>query len=430
MNRVYLQNKTLAMKLPALLALSLLAAPLMHAANTDLAASAVNQLGVDLHHRLAKSDANLCLSPLSIQIALAMTYAGADGETAAEMAKTLHYPKDNEPAVRESFQALVKGLDEARAKSQERASHSKQYGGPSEPIVFNLANRLFGQKGYAFRAPYLSELKDGYHSPFEELDFKTNTEASRKHINGWVEEETKKRIKDLIPSGALSPVTRLVLANALYLKAPWEKEFNDRATKPEPFHIHGKEPAEVPTMIQKAYYGYATENGYTAVTLPYSGGDLQFIILLPEKQTGLHDLEAKLTSAELAKCAKLEPREVILYLPKFKLESPSIALGEQLSALGMKTAFDQPRGSANFDKIAPRKPDDYLFISEVFHKTFIAVDEHGTEAAAATAVIMAAGSAFRPAQPPEIHVDHPFLFAIQHVPSGACLFIGRVTDPR
>jgi serpin B len=166
------------------------------------------------------------------------------------------------------------------------------------------------------------------------------------------------------------------------------------------------------------------------VAIPYNA-DLQFVVLLPDERNGLSAVEKKLTSAALTDFAKLERRKLDLYLPKFKFEPPTLNLGATLQALGMKTAFDQPAGSANFDRMAPRKPNDYLFISEVFHKTFIAVDEKGTEAAAATAVAMARATGMHnPTKPLEVKIDHPFLYAIQHVPSGTCLFLGRVTDPR
>jgi serpin B len=224
------------------------------------------------------------------------------------------------------------------------------------------------------------------------------------------------------------------LANALYLKAPWAKEFSENATKPEPFFVHGGTPSDVPMMRKTSdHFGYARREGFTVVSLPYAGDELQFVVLLPDEVNGLHSLESKLTGELLAQCAKLERRDVDLHLPKFKLQPPTIALAENFEALGMKTAFDKPAGSANFDKIAPRKPNDYLYISQVFHKTFIAVDEKGTEAAAATAVtMMAAAAALRSPPPPpiEVKVDRPFVYAIQHVPSGVCLFLGRVTDPR
>ena len=179
-------------------------------------------------------------------------------------------------------------------------------------------------------------------------------------------------------------------------------------------------------------FAYARREGFTVVSVPYAGDELQFVILLPDDVNGLRGLESKLSDDMLADCAKIEKRDVDLHLPKFKLEPPTITLAKQFEALGMKTAFDQPKGSANFDKIAPRTPNDYLYISQIFHKTFIAVDEKGTEAAAATAVAMLAGSALQSPPPPpiEVKVDRPFVYAIQHVPSAVCLFLGRVTDPR
>jgi serpin B len=168
------------------------------------------------------------------------------------------------------------------------------------------------------------------------------------------------------------------------------------------------------------------------VSLPYAGNDLQFLVLLPDEINGLHALESKLTGELLAQYAKLQARDVDLHLPKFKLQPPTVILAEKFEALGMKTAFDKPQGSANFDRMAPRKPNDYLYISQIFHKTFIAVDEKGTEAAAATAVAMMTGAALRSPPPPpiEVKIDRPFIYAIQHIPSGVCLFLGRVTDPR
>jgi serpin B len=174
----------------------------------------------------------------------------------------------------------------------------------------------------------------------------------------------------------------------------------------------------------------AKRDGFTAVSIPYIGRELQFLVLLPDKVNGLAALESKLTSTTLKECAKIEPRSMHLHLPKFKLEPPTVVLSSQLESLGMRTAFDQPPGSANFDRLAPRKPEDYLYISQVFHKTFISVDEKGTEAAAATAVAMRAGAAMRPDEPIEVKVDRPFFYAIRHIPSGACVFAGRVTDPR
>jgi len=399
------------------------------ATNFELAAKATNDLGVDLHRQLATGDENLCISPYSIQSALAMTFAGADGETRGEMARVLHFPNNGD--VPASFSALQHSLEEMSAKTAELVKESKKFGGPSEPITLNIANRLFAKKGYPFRDAFLSLVKQYFSGGFEPLDFTADPAAATQRINKWVADQTRDRIRDLIPGGALDKTTRLVLANALYLKAPWANEFSQNATQSEPFFVRGA-PVDVPMMRKTTNFGYARREGFTVVTLPYAGNDLQFVVLLPDDINGLRDLESKLSADVLAGCAKLEKRDVDLHLPKFKLAPPTVALKEKFEALGMKTAFDIPPGSANFDKIAPRKPNDYLYISNIFHKTFIALDEKGTEAAAATAVVMMARSALMSPPPPpvEVKIDRPFVYAIQHVPSGVCLFLGRVTDPR
>ena len=410
---------------------ALVAAMAGGATNFDLAANATNELAVDLHRQLATGDENLCISPYSIDSALAMTFAGADGETRTEMARVLHFPNDGKSPA--SFYALQNSLEQMSAKTAELVKESKKFGGPSEPITLNIANRLFAQKGYHFRQTYLSLVKQNFDGAFEPLDFVADPAAATQHINKWVADRTRDRIRDLIPGGALDNTTRLVLANGLYLKAPWANAFSQNATQPELFFVRGGGPVDVPMMRKTdKHFGYARHEGFTVVGLPYASDELQFVVLLPDDINGLRGLESKLSGDTLASCAKLEKRDVDLHLPKFKLEPPTITLAKQFEALGMKTAFDQPKGSANFDKIAPRTPEDYLYISQIFHKTFIALDEKGTEAAAATAVAMLAGSALRPAPPPpiEVKVDRPFAYAIQHVPSGVCLFLGRVTDPR
>ncbi len=367
------------------------------AASFELAAKATNDLGVDLHRQLATGDENLCISPYSIDSALAMTFPGADGDTRTEMARVLHFPNDaNMPA---SFSALQRSLEQMSAKTAELVTESKKFGGPSEPIILNIANRLFAQKGYHFREAFLSLVKQNFGGAFEPLDFVADPAAATQRINKWVADQTRDRIRDLIPGGALDKTTRLVLANALYLKAPWANEFSQNSTQPEPFFVRGA-PVDVPMMRKTdKNFGYARREGFTVVSVPYAGNELQFLVLLPDDIDGLRGLESKLSGDMLAGCAKLEKRDVDLHLPKFKLEPPTITLAKPFEALGMKTAFDQPKGSANFDKIAPRTPKDYLYISQIFHKTFIAVDEKGTEAAAATAVAMLAGHRFAVTSP-------------------------------
>jgi serpin B len=282
-----------------------------------------------------------------------------------------------------------------------------------------------------FRPAYLKLLKDNFDAPLEPLDFTKDPAGAANYINGWVAKQTRERIRNLIPPNALDKDTRLVLANAIYLKAPWAEEFKQNATQPAPFHLLGGQSADVPMMTRQDSFGYAKRDGFAAIGLPYAGSDLQFLVLLPDTAAGLPNLESKLTAELLMDCARLKGEEIILYLPKFKLEPPLFALRKTLETLGMESAFDVPQGSANFDAIAPRRPNDYLYISNVFHKTFIEVDEKGTEAAAATAVVMMRATAhFDQPRPMEVRIDRPFLFAIQHRPSGACLFLGRVTDPR
>lgn len=359
-----------------------------------------------------------------------MAYAGADGQTRDEMARVLHLNGDAEQVANE-FEGLQKSMDDLVKRSAAETAAMVRYGASNEPIQLDVANRLFGQKGYDFRAAFLDLLKTKYGAPFEALDFVTNSAGATKTINDWVEEQTKQKIRDLIPAGALDRHTRLVLVNALYFKAPWAEPFSESATTPQPFHPRGGAAVDVPTMSIHKRFGYARTNGLTIVSLPYRGGELQFLIILPDDVNGLAKAEAGLTAAQLESWARLPTRDVKLYLPKFKMQPPTLALRDALKSLGMKSAFDVPRGSANFDGIAPRRPDDCLYISDVFHKTFISVDEKGTEAAAATAVAMAAAMAIRrPPQPVEVRVDHPFIFAIQHCASGACLFLGHVVDPR
>src|SRR5262249_33086110 len=215
---------------------SALIAPMAHT-TTDFepAAKATNEFAVDLHRQLATGNDNLCVSPFSIESALGMTFAGADGETLIEMARVLHFSGDAS-AVAASFGSLQHSLEEMSARTAELAKKSREFGGPSEPITLNIANRLFAQKNYNFRQNFLSLVKQNYGAAFESLDFVADPKAATQHINKWVADQTRDKIRDLIPGDALNKLTRLVLANALYLKAPWADPFSERATQPEPFH--------------------------------------------------------------------------------------------------------------------------------------------------------------------------------------------------
>lgn len=249
-----------------------------------------------------------------------------------------------------------------------------------------------------------------------------------------MEDQTKEKIRNLVSPGGVTSDTRLVLVNALYLKAPWHTPFEKSATVPLPFHLSVGTTRDVPTMRRGGSLGYVHENGLTVVALDYLGRELRCLILLPDEGRAVDAAAAALTPADFTRWKKLAgdipPTRIVLHLPRFRIEGATLPLGLALRQLGMKSAFDEPLGNANFDRMARRRPDDYLKISEVFHQTFIALDEEGTEAAAATAVMSFAGSAVNPQKPIEVRVDRPFLFAIQHRASGACLFLGRITDPR
>ncbi|MDB6006391.1 MAG: Proteinase inhibitor serpin, partial [Prosthecobacter sp.] len=374
-------------------------------------------LGLELHRQMPK-EGNLCLSPYSIQSALAMTYLGASGVTQEEMARVLHLPADKQ-ALGESFSALKQALDGAAEASVKAVAESGKRGGPSEPITLRAANRLFGQTGYEFRQPFLAGVDKHFAAPMKLMDFTRDAAGATGEINDWVAKETRDRIRDLIPGDALTKDTRLVLVNALYFKAAWADEFSVRDTQSQPFHVNGsRRTVDVPTMGKVAHMRYYNGAGFQAVTLPYAGGRLHFLVIVPDSLSGIASVEAKLTPEHLLTCAKAESREVSLHLPKFKITPPTMQLGDVLKKMGMATAFDEPRGSADFDAMAPKRPDDYLCISKVFHKTFIEVDEKGTEAAAATAVaMMRVMSAMERSRPIELKVDRPFIFAIQHAES-------------
>lgn len=405
--------------------LAVLAEPAVASAAEFDVAAATNQSGLDLHRRLAadRAEGNLVISPYSIESALALVFAGAAGDTRAELERALRFPAD-ETSVQSAFARLRTNLDQL---TQEPAGSAGESG---RQIEWHAANRLFGQKGYAFLDPFLTRMRDGYAAPFEPLDFRGNPEQARLAINAWVEEQTRQKIRHLIPPGGVDARTRLALVNALYWKAQWETPFKTRLTHARPFHASASASHDVRMMRRTDFLRYAREDGFVVVALDYTAG-LQFLILLPDEGTSPAALEAKLTADHFARWAKLDKKaNVDLWLPKFRIEGATLALGPALRALGVRSAFDEPRGSANFERIAPRRPDDTLALAEVFHQTFIAVDETGTEAAAATGGMVLTTFAVTQEEAIAVHVDRPFLFAIQHRASGTCLFLGRISDPR
>jgi serpin B len=423
----------------------------VNAAGFD-AAAAVNDVGLDLFRQLAgaRPATNLVISPYSIESAMVLAHAGADGITRAEMTHALHLP-DDDAGVQRAFASLRTRLAAATshatrtAKNRERGTqvYTVQDGKrvelidhttPPSAIEWHVANRLFAQRGYPMREAFLSLMRDGYGAPLQLFDFKSEAESARANINQWVSEQTRDRIRELIPLGGVSKATRLVLVNALYLKAPWDTPFPTHLTTPRQFHPSAGGTRKVATMLRGGHLAYAHENGVTVVALDYLGRDLRCIVVLPDETQSVEGVAAKLTAADFTRWAKLgergETRLVTLYLPKFRVEGTTMSLASSLRGIGIKSAFDQPPGSADFGRIATRKRDEYLYLSEVYHQTFIALNEEGTEAAAATAASVSLGAAMITEKPIEVRVDRPFLFAIQHRATGLCLFLGRITDPR
>lgn len=378
-----------------------------------VAAQNLNQLGTDLYARLRTQPGNLAVAPGSIALAFGMTEAGARGETLAEMRRVLH------STLAADRQSAALGALSARWNGQ-----------LGEGVTARTANRLFGATRYTFEEPYVALTRSIFAAPLERTDF-AQAGAARQRINGWVAEQTMDKIRDLLPAPAITPDTRLVLVNAMYLRAPWDTAFSTYATRDEPFFVGGTTSTPVPTMSRPASFGYAAGDGFKVLEVPYRGGQLAMDIFLPDARDGVARVESALTAARIASTVgALTPTRVTLRLPRFRVETPSIGLRDALTGLGMARAFD--RTAADFTGIAnPPRPEDRLFISDAFHKVFVEVNEAGTEAAAATAVVMARAGGMPPAAPPTMFVvDHPFVFVIRDTSTGAVLFMGRVVDPR
>ncbi len=365
---------------------------------------------VDLYRTQCQQPGNLFCSPYSVSVALAMTYGGARGTTAEQMAKALRFtlpPERLHPAFRELADTLTS-----------RAKPPADQGGTG--FQLNVANALWGQRGMAFLPAYLSLMEQAYQGGLRQVDFATAPEPARQTINGWVAEQTKQRILDLVPAGQITPDTRLVLTNAVYFLASWAAPFSARATTDAPFTLVDGKQVTVPTMHRTGPMGYAAGEGWQAVGLPYVGEQLAMVAIVPEAGTW-PAFEQKLTAEHLTGClAALKRRAVRLAMPRFQATS-AMELRAALSSLGMPLAFG---GGADFSGMTGTRE---LSISAVLHKAFVKVNEEGTEAAAATAVVM--GRTAIPTDLPQVSLDRPFLFAIVDRPTGAVLFMGRVMNP-
>ncbi len=370
----------------------------------------------DLYHALTEKDGNLFYSPYSISVALAMTYAGARGETERQMADTLHYRLSQD-----KLHNALNGLD------LDLASRGKNSGfEDSERIRLNIANAIWGQAGYQFAPDFLDVLALNYGAGMRSVNFVEALEESRKAINDWVAESTEDRIRDLIPKKGITEQTRLVLANAIYFNASWLWTFDEELTDDHPFHLLNGDSVNIPMMTQTADFGYVKKEGYLALELPYRAGNMSMLVLLPDE--GMFNEFETALDTDLVRQAleEMEYTYLRLKMPKFKVES-QFKLNEVLKDMGMPNAFSG--SAADFSGMDGRKCGDdpgCLVISDVFHKAFVSVDEKGTEAAAATAVAMATSS--RP-EPQPVVIDRPFIFLIRDIDTGAIIFVGRVVDP-
>jgi serpin B len=373
-----------------------------------------NAFAADLWSQIREAKGNLAVSPVSITLALAMTWGGAKGDTATEMKQVLHFEGTQDEVMASAGRLL------------------QAWNTSSDVTLLRVANRLFGSRSYTFEKPYLEKTQATFGAPLEPVDFDDNIEATRESINAWIAQQTEDRIQDLLPERSLKPgLTKLVLVNAIYFKATWAKPFSEDLTAPEPFFVTPTVKKDVPLMRRKGDYRFAERDGVKVLEILYKDGDMAMMFVLPDAVDGLEAVEQKLTSTQLdGWFSALMNETVNVMLPRFEINpETSLELGEALGAMGMGRAFNPDE--ADFTGMAnPPNPNERLHISKVVHKAFVKLDEQGTEAAAATAVVMVARTGLaRPKVPKEFRADHPFLFFLRENSSGMILFMGRVSEP-
>jgi len=360
------------------------------------------EFALDLYQELRTREGNLFFSPYSISTALAMTYAGAQGNTARQMARVLRFRLEDE-RLHPVFAMLESHFAEVQKKGQVRLS---------------VANSLWPDERFALLKEFLAMTKLHYGVLITGVDYR-DTEAARQRINAWVEEKTEHKIEELIPPAVLNPLTALVLVNAIYFKGDWASQFEEALTEESPFWVTPEEQVLVMMMTQKHEYRYGQDGSLQVLELPYAGEDLSMVVLLPREPGGLGKLETALTAENLDRWTRrLWETEVEVFLPRFEVTLP-FRLDDTLKSMGMIDAFS---AKADFSGMAGGP----LGIAAVLHKAFVKVDEEGTEAAAATAVVALRAA---PVPPPAFRADHPFLFLIRENATGSILFLGRVVNP-
>jgi serpin B len=380
--------------------------------NSDLSAliDGNTAFTLDLYQQLQKEEGNIFYSPYSLSVALAMTYAGARGETEQQMAQALSFFLSQD-----RLHPTFNYLDQELASRGEGAE-----GKDGEGFRLNIVNDIWGQKDFTFLPDFLDTLAENYGAGLRILDFIGNPEEARVTINDYISEQTEEKIKDLIPQGIISEMTRLVLTNAIYFNAAWLYPFSEDMTSDGIFYLLDGGEVTVPMMYQGETLGYAEGNDYQAVELPYDGEELSMVILLPDSGQ-FENFEMSLDSEKLKDIiSRLRYQHVELTLPKWEFET-SFQMKETLQAMGMPIAFTE---AADFSGMTGRRD---LYIADVVHKAFVSVDEAGTEAAAASAVIMDLTA--MPGDSAVVTVDRPFIFLIRDIETGAILFFGRVMNP-
>jgi len=383
---------------------------IQHTDNEDLKckiATSNNNFAFNLYHELLKKEeGNIFLSPYSILTALSMVYEGAEGATREEMREVLHLPEDDLER-REGFRSIILSITNPA----------------SDAYILKTANALWIQKGYPVREDYIDVISKYYLAEVRELNFSEDPEGSREIINGWVEEQTNRRITNLIPPGAINELTRLVVTNAIHFKANWLNRFKPQDTYNGTFTLISGEKVKVEMMHQTNRFSYTETEEFQALEMPYEDNRLSMLIILP-KENKISMLEKKLTPEFIENIlGSMKVEKVDVAIPKFSFESAYI-LNDLLQEMGMREAFT---GNADFSGITGKKG---LMISTVVHKTFIKVAENGTEAAAATGVVMTLAAPPSEERPKVFKADHPFVFLIRDRETGAILFIGRLMDPR
>ncbi len=381
-----------------------------------------NQFALALYQKVRGGDGNLFFSPYSVSTALAMTYAGARGETERQMAEGMWYPTSGEVLAKLGIVGEAMTQDEFAGAFGGIIRDLNTKGG-KDAYELRVANALWGQQDFAFLDAFIKLVEAEYGGRIRNVDFVGATEKARRTINTWVEEQTNGKIKDLISEGAVGQMTRLVLTNAIYFKGNWARQFKEDRTEDAPFTLLDADAVQVPMMNQKAKFAYAEIDDLQVLQLPYVGDELSMVILLPKASDGIRQIEQELTAESLAKWLdSLREREVFVSIPKFKMTS-KFTLQTLLAQMGMAQAFTS---AADFSGMTGRRD---LFISAVIHQAYVDVNEEGTEAAAATGVVMKMTS-MGPNRTPVFKADHPFIFMIRDNTSGSILFLGRVMNPQ